>query len=171
MISWPSHLYNGNPCTLKDGLYIWNNVQFFSVASAKMHFKMASILSRPQCSCYIAPSHPLCIRMGWLATSCHSSTSTSQRHQLLGSHWYTGQACSSKMVKIMTADALAPCVARTSAAMILTMSILVFLNSSPPSAVYMRQCTGSALVQVMACRMFGAKPSPESMLAYCQLDH
>ena len=29
---------------------------------------------------------------------------------------------------------------------------------------------GSSLVQVMACRLFGAKPSPEPMLAYCQLD-
>ena len=27
----------------------------------------------------------------------------------------------------------------------------------------------SALVQVMACRLFGAKPLPEPMLAYCQL--
>ena len=28
----------------------------------------------------------------------------------------------------------------------------------------MRQWTGSALVQVMACRLFGAKPLPEPML-------
>ena len=33
-----------------------------------------------------------------------------------------------------------------------------------PSAAYMRQWTGSALVQVMACRLFGAKPLPEPML-------
>ena len=44
------------------------------------------------------------------------------------------------------------------------------LNSSPPSTTYMRQWTGSALVQVMACRLFGAKPLPEPMLIYCQLD-
>ena len=43
-------------------------------------------------------------------------------------------------------------------------------NSSPPSAAYMRQWTGSSLVQVMACRLFGAKPLPEPMLTYCQLD-
>ena len=36
-------------------------------------------------------------------------------------------------------------------------------------AAYMRQCTGSSLVQVMACRLFGAKPLPEPMLAYYQL--
>ena len=34
----------------------------------------------------------------------------------------------------------------------------------------MCQRTGSALVQVMACRSFGAKPLPEPMLKYCQLD-
>ena len=44
------------------------------------------------------------------------------------------------------------------------------LNWSPPSAASMRQWTGSALVQVMACRLFGAKPFPEPMLAYCQPD-
>ena len=33
----------------------------------------------------------------------------------------------------------------------------------------MRQWTGSALVQVIACRLFGTKPLPEPMLAYCQL--
>ena len=30
-----------------------------------------------------------------------------------------------------------------------------------PSAVYMRWLTGSPLVQIMACRLFGAKPLPE----------
>ena len=38
------------------------------------------------------------------------------------------------------------------------------LNSSPPSAAYMRHWTGSAFVQVMACRLFGTKPLPEPML-------
>ena len=32
----------------------------------------------------------------------------------------------------------------------------------------MRQWNGSALVQVMACRLFGANPLPEPMLPYCQ---
>ena len=44
------------------------------------------------------------------------------------------------------------------------------INSSPPRSAYMRQWTGSALLQIMACRLFGAKPLPEPMLAYCQLD-
>ena len=44
------------------------------------------------------------------------------------------------------------------------------VNSSPPSAAYMCQLIGSALVQIMACRLFGAKPLPEPMLAHCQLD-
>ena len=34
----------------------------------------------------------------------------------------------------------------------------------------MRQWTRSALIQVMARRLFGAKPLPEPMLNYCQLD-
>ena len=41
------------------------------------------------------------------------------------------------------------------------------VNSSPPSAAYMRHWAGSSLVQVMACRLFGAKPLPEPMLAFC----
>ena len=47
---------------------------------------------------------------------------------------------------------------------------LPLIISSHPSATYMRQWIGSALIQVMACRLFGAKPLPEPMLAYCQLD-
>ena len=43
-------------------------------------------------------------------------------------------------------------------------------NSSPPSATYIHQWTRSAGVQVMACRLSGAKPLPEPMLIYCQLD-
>ena len=37
-------------------------------------------------------------------------------------------------------------------------------NSSPPSAAYLRRWTGPSLVQVTACRLFGAKPEP--MLAF-----
>ena len=44
------------------------------------------------------------------------------------------------------------------------------VNSPPPSAAYTHQWTGSALVQVMACRLFGAKPLPKPMLAYCLLN-
>ena len=43
-------------------------------------------------------------------------------------------------------------------------------NSSPPSTVYMRQWTRSAMVQVMTCRLFGATPLPGPILTYCQLD-
>ena len=42
-----------------------------------------------------------------------------------------------------------------------------FLNPSPPSAAYTFQWTMSALVQAMACRLFGTKPLLEAMLAYC----
>ena len=44
------------------------------------------------------------------------------------------------------------------------------INSSPPSATYMRRWTGSALLQMMACRPEGAKLLSEEMLTYCQLD-
>ena len=43
------------------------------------------------------------------------------------------------------------------------------INSSPPSATYMRQRTGSLLVRVMAWCLFSAKPLPEQMLPYCHL--
>ena len=48
-------------------------------------------------------------------------------------------------------------------------SLCSFSNSSPPNATNMRQLTGSALVQVMACCLFSAKPLPEAMLFYCQM--
>ena len=44
------------------------------------------------------------------------------------------------------------------------------LNPSPPSAAYMPQFIRSALVQVITCRLFEAKPLPKPMLAYCRLD-
>ena len=33
-----------------------------------------------------------------------------------------------------------------------------WVNPSPPSATYMRRWIAAALVQIMACRLFGAKP-------------
>ena len=43
------------------------------------------------------------------------------------------------------------------------------INSSPPSAAYMRQWIGSALVQIMAWRLFGAKPLSKPMLGYYEV--
>ena len=40
------------------------------------------------------------------------------------------------------------------------------INSSPPSAAYMRQWIGAALVEIMACRLFDAKPLSRPMLDY-----
>ena len=45
-----------------------------------------------------------------------------------------------------------------------------FINSSPHNATYMLQWIWSALVQVMACRLFDTKPLPEPILTFCQLD-
>ena len=44
------------------------------------------------------------------------------------------------------------------------------MYSSSPSAAYMCQWIGSALVQIMACRLFGAEPLFKPMLDYYQLD-
>ena len=44
------------------------------------------------------------------------------------------------------------------------------LKWSPSSAAYIRQWTGSALVQVMACRLFGAKASNVPVATHCQLE-
>ena len=47
---------------------------------------------------------------------------------------------------------------------------IFIINSSPPSAAYMRWWSGSPLIQIRACRLDGTKPSSEPVLAYCQLD-
>ena len=41
------------------------------------------------------------------------------------------------------------------------------VNSSPPSVVFMCQWTGSKLVQIMACHLFGTKRLPEAMPLSC----
>ena len=51
-----------------------------------------------------------------------------------------------------------------------TLTINICVNSSPASVAYMRQLIGSALVQIMACRLFGAKPLSKPMPEDCQLD-
>ena len=47
---------------------------------------------------------------------------------------------------------------------------VIFLWLITSCAAYMRQWIGSALVQIMACRLIGAKPLTKPLLAYCQLD-
>ena len=43
---------------------------------------------------------------------------------------------------------------------------LVASDKSFPQLAFMRHWIGSSLVHVMACRLFGAKPLPEPMMAY-----
>ena len=43
------------------------------------------------------------------------------------------------------------------------------LSSPRADGAYMRQWAGLLLIQVMACRLVGAKPLLEAMLTYCQL--
>ena len=45
------------------------------------------------------------------------------------------------------------------------------IKSPPFSVAYVRQWTVSALVKIMACRLFGAKPLSKPMLVYHPLDH
>ena len=45
-----------------------------------------------------------------------------------------------------------------------------WLNSSPPNATFKHQWIRSALVQIMACHLFGAKPLSKPMSDYYQLD-
>ena len=47
---------------------------------------------------------------------------------------------------------------------------LLCIDPSPLSAAYMRQWIRSALVQIVPCRLFGAKPLSKPVLVYCQLD-
>ena len=44
------------------------------------------------------------------------------------------------------------------------------INSLMPSDAYMRRQPKTSLVQIMACRLFGAKPLSEPKLEHCQLN-
>ena len=75
-------------------------------------------------------------------------------------HTYIAQACKGILCMCMdTRDYEYGCT-YAMYAWIVTPSV----NSSPPSAAYMHQWIGSALVQIMACRLFGAKPLSKPML-------
>ena len=49
---------------------------------------------------------------------------------------------------------------------VLPTSCCNLFHSSPPNATYMHQWIASALVQIMACRLFCAKPLSKPMLCY-----
>ena len=51
--------------------------------------------------------------------------------------------------------------------MVAILSLRIRVNSSPPSAAYIRQWIGSEMVQIMACRLFGTYSKP--MLSCCWL--
>ena len=77
----------------------------------------------------------------------------------------------------MTFDALAPAVAKSPTAMISTIrdkrGLVIYeegFNSLRSSDAFMLQWSGPSSVQIMACRLIGAKPLSGPMLAYCQLD-
>ena len=47
-----------------------------------------------------------------------------------------------------------------------TVACINVFNSFSPGKSYIHQWTASSLVQVMACRLFGAKPLPEPLMNY-----
>ena len=61
-------------------------------------------------------------------------------------------------------------IANLSPAILVRSPPLIWFESSTHNAAYKCQWTGTPMVQVMACRLFIAKPLPELMLAYCNLD-
>ena len=80
---------------------------------------------------------------------------SSCRYNNIGSHWYWLSLITKRRVSYHNT---------------VLANWIDFINSFPPSAAYMRQWIWSTLVQIMACRLFGAKPLCKSMLGYCQLD-
>ena len=86
---------------------------------------------------------------------------------------------SSCRVNILAVDLLGAPKAKATAATCIDLFVLdhsdTFQNQKgcqliSPSAAYMLQSIRSALVQIMACRLFSAKPLSKPMLGYCQLD-
>ena len=49
-------------------------------------------------------------------------------------------------------------------------TLTITFNSSLSSVANMREWIGPNLIQIMACRLFGAKSLSKQMLVYCQLD-
>ena len=49
--------------------------------------------------------------------------------------------------------------------------LLALRLTHPPSAAYMRQWIGTALVKIMTCRLFGTEPLSKPTLIYCQFDN
>ena len=47
---------------------------------------------------------------------------------------------------------------------------VLFINSSLRSTAYICQWIRSAVVHIMACRLFGAKPLSQPILGYCKLE-
>ena len=68
-----------------------------------------------------------------------------------------------------TENMICPLICNTSGTamwVLIASRIMRSIKSSPPTAAYMRQWIGSALVQIMACRLFGAKPLSKPMLFF-----
>ena len=82
-----------------------------------------------------------------------------------------GSRQAARVARICERSLLDPCIWKCFGKMVAILSQPQCVNSPPPSAAYMRQWIGSALAQIMACRLFVAEPLSETMLTYCQLEH
>ena len=78
-----------------------------------------------------------------------------------------------KSVNTLTADVVAPCIARLSAAIMLSMPLtctmgmtVALINSMRPSDAYMRHQTKPSLFPKIVCGLFHSKPLSEPMLVY-----
>ena len=49
--------------------------------------------------------------------------------------------------------------------------MIIIINSLRLSDAYMCHQPTPSLIQMIACRLFGARPLSKPMLYYCQLDH
>ena len=101
-----------------------------------------------------APSH--CLDQYWLMVNCKTLMERGSSKFISRNKTFLLKKCVLKC-----------CLQNTT---ILFRSMCVRFNSSPPSVAYIRQWIGWALVQIMACRLFGAKPLSKPMLCQCQLD-
>ena len=77
--------------------------------------------------------------------------------------WSTAVCFSEKWIKIQWFSSMKMHLKMSSANFLAILFWPQYVTSSPPSAAYMCQWIGSLLVQVMACHLLGAKPSPQTM--------
>ena len=89
--------------------------------------------------------------------------------QFIWVHWYASanEAILMKMGKLIIWTKTYQCVHFMTGILYTIAIIHIHFHAFMPCDAYMRQQTRPSLVQIMAWRLFGAKPLSEPMLAYC----